>query len=315
MRALVLALALAQHSAASRHSDALPAGAGGRGALVPAASRGAVPTRAGRSRGSLEAGGRGGGGLEASGGDRRAEGVRRGRCGSRVAIPGRGGLLGVGGRGRLCDGLLHLLRVAVEEEVHGHVPLLRAGDGAAQAQHLACQQPVQQANRELALVVGGDGHVHVAQRRVRVAEGDHRDVDVRRLAHGLVVDARVRHQQQARLLEVLGDLVREGAGGEAAGDRLGARVVRELEHSTLRVGARADGDHVLRVLDGHDDTGRQLDLLPGLGHVQDVHAVGAAAEDVGRHLEVSVARAHVGLGGQQLADVILTRCEVRHGAC
>jgi len=63
----------------------------------------------------------------------------------------------------------------------------------------------------LALVVGRDGDVDVRDRRVGVAERDDRDVHVRRLAHGLVVRARVGHDEQPRLLKVLLALVGERA--------------------------------------------------------------------------------------------------------
>jgi hypothetical protein len=43
----------------------------------------------------------------------------------------------------------------------------------------------------LALVVGGDGHVHVGQSGVGVAESDGGDVHVGRLLDGLVVRAGV----------------------------------------------------------------------------------------------------------------------------
>lgn len=38
---------------------------------------------------------------------------------------------------------------------------------------------------------------------------------------------------------------------------------------------------ILGVLDGHDDTGSQHELLPGFGEVDHVEAVGAALPDVG----------------------------------
>lgn len=125
--------------------------------------------------------------------------------------------------------LLDLIRLAVEEQVHRHVPLAVAGDGPAEAQHLAREEPVEEADGEAALlvwgvvgglggvrgggvgwagsprayswvhvescrladgrtdlVVGGDGHVHELERGVRVAQGDHGHVHVRRLVHGLL---------------------------------------------------------------------------------------------------------------------------------
>ena len=82
---------------------------------------------------------------------------------------------------------------------------------ATRLQDHARQDVVQHANGVLALVVCRDGDVHVRHGRIGVAERNHRDVHVRRLAHGLVVRARVSHHQQPRLLKVLLALVGERA--------------------------------------------------------------------------------------------------------
>lgn len=62
----------------------------------------------------------------------------------------------------------------------------RPVDGTAHAEHLPGQEPVEEADGQLSLVVGRDGHVHVLEGGVAVAEGDDRDVHVRRLLHHLV---------------------------------------------------------------------------------------------------------------------------------
>ena len=110
--------------------------------------------------------------------------------------------------------------------------------------------------------------------------------------------ARRRRGDQTHLLR---DLVREGARRVAAGHGLRARVVGELEHGALRVGPRRDGDDVRRVLDGHDDARRELDLLPRLAGVEDVDAVQAPAPHVLVHLVVHVLRAKVRLRRDQAA--------------
>ena len=96
---------------------------------------------------------------------------------------------------------------------------------------------------DIALVVGRDGHVDVLQGRVRVAEGDHGEVHVGRLFDGLAVGPRVCDDEEARLLELLRDLVREGARGETPRDGLGPRVLRELQNAAL-ARARRDCDDV-----------------------------------------------------------------------
>jgi hypothetical protein len=112
------------------------------------------------------------------------------------------------------------------------------------------------------LVVGRDGNIDVLGGRVGVAEGDNRDVDVRGLLDGLGVGARVGDDDQTGLLERPGDVVGEGTGGEAAGNRLGAGVGGELEDGTLAVGTGRDNADIARVVDRSNDAGRKDNLLP-----------------------------------------------------
>jgi hypothetical protein len=70
------------------------------------------------------------------------------------------------------------------------------------------------------------------------------DVDVRRLLDCLSVGARVGDDDEAGLLERLGDVVRKVTGSEATGDGDGAGVGSELEDRTLTVGTgRDDADY------------------------------------------------------------------------
>mmetsp|Transcript_10236 Transcript_10236/g.11242 ORF Transcript_10236/g.11242 Transcript_10236/m.11242 type:complete len:248 (+) Transcript_10236:194-937(+) len=225
---------------------------------------------------------------------------------------GRGPLLLLGhNRHMLRLLLLHdLLRVAPEEGIHHHVPRLGARNGAAEVQHLTCQEPVEQRDGLLALVVGWDDHVHVLQGRVCVAKGNHRDRGVGSLLDGLLIGARIRHNQQARL-QVLGrDLVGQGSWHPATGQRIRARVLAELEHSAGAVRTLRGHDDVTGVLDGHDNACRHLDLLPGLAQVDDVNAIHGAAEDIALHAIVDVACAQVGLTHQHHLHIFLF---ARHG--
>lgn len=63
----------------------------------------------------------------------------------------------------------------------------------------------------------------------------------------LGVRAGVGDDQQAGLAELLGDLVGEGTGGEAARDGQAPGVLGELEHRALAVRAGGDGNHVLQI--------------------------------------------------------------------
>mmetsp|Transcript_18331 Transcript_18331/g.46924 ORF Transcript_18331/g.46924 Transcript_18331/m.46924 type:complete len:318 (+) Transcript_18331:133-1086(+) len=230
----------------------------------------------------------------------------RSRC---VPVGGRRRDIDLDGRlagSRLVLGLLlHLLRVAVEEKVNHDIPRLHAVDGAAEAEDLTREHPVKQADRVLAFVVGRDGHVDVLERRVRVAEGDGRDVSVRRLSNGLVVSARVGQEQQARLHELVGDLVGESTGGEAAGNRRRARVLAVLQDRALAVGARRDHAHVRRVLNSDDHTRSEHELVVGTAEVNDVDAIRLALPHVTRHLSIQVLGAKVRRARQHHLEVLL----------
>mmetsp|Transcript_19876 Transcript_19876/g.43255 ORF Transcript_19876/g.43255 Transcript_19876/m.43255 type:complete len:268 (-) Transcript_19876:308-1111(-) len=130
-----------------------------------------------------------------------------------------------------------LLGLPVEEQVNHHVPRLSWGDRTTHLQHHAGQQVVQDTNSVLALVVSRNGNVHVVHWRIGVAECNGGDVHVGRLLNGLVVSPGVSQDQQARLLEVLLDLVSKGTRGVATSQRLAAQVLCKLEHSALAVGA------------------------------------------------------------------------------
>lgn len=158
------------------------------------------------------------------------------------------GLLDLGWWQQLLGGgsflLLSLLRIAVEEQIDDHGPLGGAGDGATQAEHLTGQQPPHQTNGMGRLVVAWDGDIDVTQRRVRVGECNHGNVDIRCLHDRLVVSVRVGDNQQTWLAESGLDLIGERTGCEAASNGSGIRVLGELQHSALTNGTRRDDEHL-----------------------------------------------------------------------
>ncbi len=169
--------------------------------------------------------------------------------------------------------LLDLLGVTVEEHINHDVPAIGgARDRATEAEDLTGKQPPSKTDRVTGLVVDGDSNVNELEGRVGVAERNDGDVDVGRLTDGLVVDAGVRDDDQAGLLERAGDVVREATGGEASSDRLCASVCGELEDCTVAVGTSGDDTDVVGVVDSGDDTGGEYELLPGLADVDDVDA-------------------------------------------
>ena len=63
---------------------------------------------------------------------------------------------------------------------------------------------------------------------------------------------------------------------------------RELEHSALaKISPRNDA-HILGILNGHNHTGSQKNLLPSLVDVQNVSAISLAVEHILLLLEVQV---------------------------
>lgn len=82
----------------------------------------------------------------------------------------------------------------------------------------------------------------------------------------------VSKDEQARLAEGGLELIGEGTRGVPPSDGMGASVLRKLEDSMLAVGAGRLNDHVLRVLDGNDNSCSELELLPCLPKVDDVDA-------------------------------------------
>lgn len=205
--------------------------------------------------------------------------------------------------GSLLSGLLDVLGVAVEEHVNHGLPRLLAADGATETEDLASQEPVDETDGLLALVVGRDGHIDEAEGRIGIAEGDGGDVHVGSLLDGLVVSARVSDDDQAGLLEGLGDVIGEGTRSETSSNSLGTSEVGELVGSTLAIGTGRDDANISRVLNGGDDTGSKNNLLPDLADVDDVNTIGTALPDVVLHMLVAVLGADVAAGRQEHLDV------------
>lgn len=113
-----------------------------------------------------------------------------------------------------------------------------------------------------AFVVSRDSDVNELGGGVGVAKRDDGDVDVAGFFDGLSVGARVGDDDQTGLFERACDVVREVAGGEAAGDCDGAGVRGEFEDGTLTVGTGGNYANVSGVVDGGDYAGCEDDFLP-----------------------------------------------------
>mmetsp|Transcript_183174 Transcript_183174/g.445955 ORF Transcript_183174/g.445955 Transcript_183174/m.445955 type:complete len:272 (+) Transcript_183174:74-889(+) len=205
--------------------------------------------------------------------------------------------------------LLNLLGVTVDEQIDHDIPGLLAGLEGAHAEDLTGENPVSDGDGVLALVVQRDGNIDTLQVGVSVAEGNDGHVDVGSLGDGLRVGAGVSADEHAGLQELLLDVVSEGTRGVATtrADHVGgAGVLAELVGGTLTVGAGRHDAHVLGVLDGHNDTGSEHQLLPGLGQVEDEHTVAVAGVNVLLHVGLAVLGTNVAVGGQHELDVFLS---------
>lgn len=149
--------------------------------------------------------------------------------------------------------------VKIDHDVPGSLAVV---DSAAEAEDLTGKHPPDKTDGVATLVVGRDGNIDVLGGRVNVAEGDDGDVDVAGLLDSLGVGAGVGDDDQTGLLERTGDVVGEGAGGEATSNSLSTGVGGELEDGTLTVGTGRDNADIARVVNGSDDAGSQDDLLP-----------------------------------------------------
>mmetsp|Transcript_11386 Transcript_11386/g.16870 ORF Transcript_11386/g.16870 Transcript_11386/m.16870 type:complete len:267 (-) Transcript_11386:9-809(-) len=209
----------------------------------------------------------------------------------------------LGGRSCRSPGGLLLLGVEVigvtpEEGINHDVPALGSVQCATEVLDLTSQEPVQQGDGLLALVVAGDGNVDMLQGGVSVTQGNDRDVGVGSLLHGLAVHAGVSDDEQTRLQVLGGDLIGQGTRHPAASQCLNSSVLGELEHGTGTVNSLRGHDDVSGILDGHDGLGSHHDLLPGHAEVNDVDAIGSAAEDIALHPVVDVASSQMGLTDQ-----------------
>ena len=231
--------------------------------------------------------------------------LRRDCRGSVGLVPGsRGSGLLTSGK-KLLLLLLKLLNISVEEQIDRDFPGRGTVNGATHAENFASQQPVHKTDGKLGLVVARDGAIDVLKRRVRVAQANHGDANVRGLLDSLGIDARVSYDQQTRLLELLGLLVGESTGGEAAGNAGSTSELGELEDSTLAERTAGDTDHILRVFDGHNDTGSNHELLPGLAKVEDVKSIRAGLPDIRGHLGFGVVGSDVDTGGEHALHVLI----------
>ena len=85
-----------------------------------------------------------------------------------------------------------------------------------------------------------------------------------------MVNTRVGDDNQARLLELAGDVVCETTRGETTSDGLCTGVGSKFEYGTLTVRTSRDDTNIRRVVDGSDYACSKDDLFPSLADVNEV---------------------------------------------
>jgi hypothetical protein len=203
--------------------------------------------------------------------------------------------------------LLSLIRVTVEEEINHDVPRSSAGRLTLETENLTAEEPVDETNGVLGLVVGGDDTIYVANLRVSVTDGNGGDVGIGSLKKGLAISVRVSDDDQSGLNELGLDLIGEGTRGETTGKRLGTSEGGKLQDGTLTVGARSNNANVRGLLNSNDHTSSENDLLVGLLKVDDVDSVVVALVDIATHLGVDSLGTQMDVASKHLCNVILRR--------
>ena len=201
--------------------------------------------------------------------------------------------------------LLGLFGVTVEEDIDHDVPRSGARGLALEAEDLTAEEPPDEADGVLGLVVGGDDAIDVADGGVGVADGDGRDVGIRSFEEGLAVGVRVSDDDEARLGELLLDLIGEGTGSETTSKGLSTSETGELQDGTLAVRARSNDGNISGLFDGDDHTSGEDDLLVGLLEIDDVNSGGVTLVDVAFHLEISSLAAEVDVASKHLGNILL----------
>jgi hypothetical protein len=199
--------------------------------------------------------------------------------------------------------LANFFEVSVEEEIRHNAPLFGAADRSAEALDLSSQKPIHKTDAVWRAVVAWDDDVDVLQRAVRVAEGNNRDVNVTGLTDGLVINQRIRHENQSWLAEAGLRVIRERTWTEAAVVARGLDELGALDTSALAHVLAANDAYILRVVNGRDHSCGKLNFFPKFLHIKHVRTTGGSLEHVLVHLVVAVGVAEVGLGGQNFSGV------------
>lgn len=108
-----------------------------------------------------------------------------------------------------------------------------------------------------------------------------------------MIGARVVDDENAWLDVGALDLIGERAWRVATGDGVGASELGELQDGTLTVRTSRQQNDVGWVVDGHDETSRQNELLPRLLQIDDVDAIGTTFPDILFHRQIQIACTNV----------------------
>lgn len=200
--------------------------------------------------------------------------------------------------------LLGLSGITVEEEIDHNVPWSLAGELSLETEDLTAEEPVDQTNGVLGLVVGGDHTINTTNWGVSVADGDGWDVSQRSFLEGLRVSSGIGDDDQTGFDELGLDLIGKGTRGESASDGFGSSEVGELEDGTLAIRTSRDETNISGLFNGNNHASSENDLLVGLLEVEQVHSSSVTLPDVALHLGVTSTSTEVHVASQHFGNVV-----------
>ena len=99
---------------------------------------------------------------------------------------------------------------------------------------------------------------------------DSRDVDVCGLSDSLVIDSRVGHDDDSRLLETLRDVIGKVTRSESTSNGLGTSESSVFQDCSMSIWSSRDDTDIVRVVNRSEDSSCKDELFPSLANVQNV---------------------------------------------
>jgi hypothetical protein len=194
----------------------------------------------------------------------------------------------------------------VVEEINHDFPFVALGEFTSENSDFSSNEPVDHGDGFGGSVVAGDGNIDEAKRRVRVAESNDGDVDVAGFLDGLEVRLRVSDDDDSGFLVLEGLVIGKSTRSPSGrGSGLAVGETSELDGSSLTIDSGADNHNVFRVSNSGDNSGGELNLLPGFFNVDVMSTVSTSVSDVSLHVVVEIEGTNMSIGSQKSLEIVL----------